>query len=87
MSSSDLRTEVWQEIQHVPDNRLRELLALIHTFRLRVEPVNTQSRSILEFAGCWNDLPNETFTEFLDDISSRRQQAFSQRQSREASPG
>jgi hypothetical protein len=85
MSSSELRTKVWQEIQNIPENKLIELFDLIHSFRLHTESINPQS--ILQFAGCWSDLPNETYTAFLDDISLRRQQAFSQRQNREVSPG
>jgi len=83
MNISDLRTKVFEEIQTVPDDRLIELLEVIHSFRLRSEPTNAPIQPIMQFAGCWNDLPNETYTEFLDDISPRRQQAFQQRQNRE----
>ena len=82
MNSSELRTKVLQEIQSVPDDKLIELLELIHTFRLRSEPAHSPSQMIMKFAGCWQDLPNETYTDFLDDISQRRQQAFQQRQNR-----
>jgi len=83
MNISDLRTKVFEEIQSVPDDRLIELLEVIHSFRLRSEPASTPIQPIMKFAGCWNDLPNETYTEFLDDISQRRQQAFQERQNRE----
>lgn len=86
MNRSELRTKVLQEIQHIPENRLVELYNLIHAFRLQVDLVNAQPQSILDFAGCWSDLPDETYTEFFGDISFRRQQAFSQRQHRETSP-
>jgi hypothetical protein len=82
MNSSELRTKVLQEIQSVPDEQLIELLELIHTFRLRSESAHSSSQIIMKFAGGWRDLPNDTYTEFLDDISQRRQQAFQQRQNR-----
>lgn len=87
MSSSELRTKVLQEIQHVPEDKLVELYDLIHAFRLCAEPVNPQTQSILQFAGCWSDLSDETYTAFFDDIFLRRQQAFSRRQNRETGPG
>ncbi|MEQ8468601.1 hypothetical protein [Coleofasciculus sp. E1-EBD-02] len=83
MNISDLRTKVFEEIQSVPDDRLIELLEVIHSFRLRSEPVSSPIQLIMQFAGCWNDLPKETYTEFLNDISQRRQQAFQERQNRE----
>ncbi|MEQ9482931.1 hypothetical protein [Coleofasciculus sp. F4-SAH-05] len=83
MNISDLRTKVFEEIQSVPDDRLIELLEVIHSFRLRSEPASTHIQPIMKFAGCWRELPNETYTEFLDDISQRRQQAFQERQNRE----
>ncbi|MEQ9549519.1 MAG: hypothetical protein RIM23_07865 [Coleofasciculus sp. G3-WIS-01] len=82
MNSSELRTKVLQEIQSVPDDKLIELLDLIHTFRLRSEPAHSPSQVIMKFAGSWRDLPNDTYTEFLNDISQRRQQAFQKRQNR-----
>lgn len=87
MNISDLKTKVFEEIQQIPDNKRIELLNLIHAFRLRSKPAPSQPQLIMQFAGCWNDLPNETYTEFLDDIFLRRQQAFSQRENRETSLG
>jgi hypothetical protein len=39
----------------------------------------------MQFAGCWSDMSDEAYIEWLDDIDLRRQQAFSQRQNRETS--
>ncbi len=41
----------------------------------------------MEFAGCWNDMPEEVFDEFISDIVHRRKQAFSGRRSDEKSIG
>lgn len=87
MNVSKLRAKVVEEIQNIPEEKLSELLKLIHAFKLKSEPASFPHNSIMNFAGCWNDLPEDTYTEFLDDISLRRQQAFSQRQNREASLG
>lgn len=87
MDISQLRAKVVEEIQSIPEDKLTQLLQLIHAFRIKSEPASLPHNSIMNFAGCWNDLPEDTYTEFIDDISLRRQQAFSQRQNRETSLG
>ncbi len=83
MNNSDLRTKILEEVQNIPEDQLIKLYSLVHSFRLGSDsnsiPSQIPSQSIMQFAGCWNDLPEETYTELLVDISQRRQQAFSQR--------
>ncbi len=86
MNDSDLKTKVLEEIEHIPADQLSELYNLVHSFRLSSESNRTSPQSIMQFAGCWNELPNEIYADWLDDISFRRQQAFSQRHHREARP-
>jgi hypothetical protein len=85
MDNSDLRTKVLEEIQSVPEEQLSELYRLVHSFRIDVTSKHTSPQTIMQFAGCWSDISDETYTEWLEDIDLRRQQAFSQRQNREAS--
>lgn len=85
MNTSDLKTKVLEEIQLVPDDQLVALYDLVHSFRLQFNSPNSQTHNLMQFAGCWSDLSTEDYTQLLDDLSQRRQQAFSQRQSREAS--
>ncbi|NJK52436.1 MAG: hypothetical protein HC936_05665 [Leptolyngbyaceae cyanobacterium SU_3_3] len=85
MSDSDLRIKVLEEIQHVPEDQLSELYHLVHSFRISFTSNHTSPQSLMQFSGCWSDMSDETYTEWLYDISFRRQQAFSQRQNREAS--
>jgi hypothetical protein len=85
MNDSDLRIKVLEEIQHVPEEQLSKLYHLVHSFRINSTSKPTSFQSPMQFAGCWSDMSVETYDEWLDDISLRRQQAFSQRQNREAS--
>jgi hypothetical protein len=85
METSDLRTKVLEEIQSVPEEQLSELYRLVHSFRISTTTKCTSPESVMQFAGCWSDIPEEIYTDWLDDIDLRRQQAFSQRQNREAS--
>jgi hypothetical protein len=87
MKLTDLRAKVWEEIAHIPDSKLVELYHLVQTFRQDSEPPNVDATSIdtMSFAGCWNDLPDDIYNDLLDDLGNRRQQAFSERRSRETS--
>ena len=78
MNISDLRTKVFEEVEKVPEEKLTELYNLIHFFRLHLPLTRDTPGSMMRFAGCWNDFPDETYNAFLDDIAQRRQQSFSQ---------
>jgi hypothetical protein len=84
MDTSELKTKVLAEIQRVPEARLSELYDFIRDFRSRFEP-DLHSRQPIDFAGCWSDLPLETYTEFLEDIAQRRQHSESCGEYRETS--
>ncbi len=77
-------SEIMKEISLVPKDRLPELYDFIHFFRLGLETVRDDTEEIMRFAGCWQDMTNEEFREFSEEIAERRQNAFSGRASREA---
>ncbi|MBW4666017.1 MAG: hypothetical protein KME60_00885 [Cyanomargarita calcarea GSE-NOS-MK-12-04C] len=70
-----LRTKVIAEINLLPKEKLEELYNFIHYFRLGVEASKGSLEQTMQFAGCWNDMPNEVFTNFDEEIKTRRQQA------------
>jgi hypothetical protein len=83
VDSAQFINAVMEELQHIPTERLPELYHLLHAFRLQVE--SAADRDPMRFAGCWNDLPDETYADLMTDIATRRQQAFSERRTHEAS--
>ncbi len=82
MSRSDLETRVLEEIQLLSEERLAELYEIVHAFQLASNP----TRNTMQFAGCWNDLPNETYAALTEDFTQRRKAAFSERRNCETSP-
>jgi hypothetical protein len=83
MNFANLRTQVWEAIEQVPDENIAELYQLVQTFRQHgALPV----ADTMSFAGCWSDLPEPVYSDFLRDLDDRRQQAFSERRSRETCP-
>lgn len=83
MVISALRGKVIEEIGQIPEVRLPEVYTLLHFFRLGVETTHHAPQDIMQFAGRWQDMPDEDFQEFLREIQERRQCAFSGRMARE----
>ncbi len=85
MKPSNIRTKLLKEINLVPEEKLEELYNFIYYFRVGVEASKGTPEEIMQFAGSWNDMSNETFTDLHEEIITRRQQAFLVRRSDETS--
>lgn len=55
----------------------------IHHLSLSSDKQPSHLQHTLKFAGSWNDLTDEEFTAFLDEVTLRRQQAFTERRNHE----
>lgn len=85
MEPSTLRTKVLTEINLIPEEKLEEVYNFIHYFRVGVEASQSTPEQIMQFAGCWDDMSNEIFSDLNEEIITRRQQAFLGRRSDESS--
>ena len=79
MDKDQLREKVIEEISLIPFDKLDEVYDFIRFFRIGTERVKASKEKILSFAGCWEDMPDETFNDFLLEIKHRRKEAFSGR--------
>ncbi len=77
MKTSEIQSRVMEEIKLIPENKLSELFEFIHFSRLGVESIGLSGTEIMRFAGCWEDMPDKEFEDFLEEVSERRQRAFS----------
>lgn len=82
-----IKNKVLEEIDRIPEDKLSDLYHFIHYFRLGLESAKAEHRAetTLRFAGCWEDMSDEMFSELTKEFESRRQQAFSQRRQDESS--
>ncbi len=87
MGKSIMRDRVIKELKLIPEYKLSELYDFIHYFRIGLQKSKGNMDQIMKFAGCWKDMSEEVFNEFLKEISQRRKQAFSRRRSGEACIG
>ena len=68
-------SQVIEEIRLVPKDRLREIYNFIHFFRLGLETIRDETEDIMRFAGCWQDMTDDEFEDFSQEIADRRKQA------------
>ena len=85
MPESSVREKLMQEIELLPDKKLQEIYEFIHYFRLGFQKSESGQSNIMKFAGCWNDMPEEEFAQFTQEIGARRKKAFERRKSSEIS--
>jgi len=85
MDLLNIRTKVITEMNLIPEDKLEELYNFIHYWRLNRESSPGSLEQTMRFAGCWNDMSDETFANFSEEINIRRQQAFFERRSDETS--
>jgi hypothetical protein len=85
MDLLNIRTKVITEINLIPEDKLEELYNFIHYWRLNGESSPGLLEQTMQFAGCWNDMSDDTFANFSEEINIRRQQAFFERRSDETS--
>lgn len=79
------RNKLLDEIAKIPEDKLTYLYNFIHYFRLGLEVKKPDSQKIMQLAGSWNDMPEDDFAEFMNEIKNRRSKAFTSRRKRETS--
>lgn len=87
MGESIIRGRVIDEIKRIPENKLSEVYDFLHFFRIGLQKSKGHVEQIMKFAGCWNDMSEEVFNDFFEEITQRRKMAFSRRRRSEASIG
>lgn len=79
MKTSSIRERVVEEVNQILEEKLEQILDLIHHFRLGLQISKKKNTTITDFAGCWKDMPEAVYQDFIDEITKRRQMAFSAR--------
>lgn len=72
------KQKIIEELQFIPESKLTELYDFIHYFRLGLAG-EQKSSNFMNFAGAWEDMPEQEFQDLQDDIRDRRGSAFKNR--------
>jgi len=79
MKISTIREKVVEEVNQIPEEKLAQILDLIHHFRIGLQLSRKKHSRITSYAGCWEDMPEDIYIELINEISQRRHTAFSRR--------
>ena len=64
------------EINQVPVSMLNDVYNMVHSFNLKVVQKQQNRDEIMNFAGCWEDMKQEDFNDFMDIIKTERNNMF-----------
>jgi hypothetical protein len=83
MERLEIREKVIEELRKIPDEKMENIYEFI--CHIRAEPQNSRTNvdKIMGFAGCWSDMPENAFSEFIQEMRDRRAQAFAGRRKNE----
>jgi len=79
MNKHPLHEKVIKEIELIPLEKLNEVYDFVRFLRMGLEKTKVNKEKILSFAGCWKDMPDEVFDNFIEEIGQRRREAFLRR--------
>ena len=80
MTEGELISKIFKELEQLPFEKLQELYAVIQKFKDDTE--GNVKDDIISFAGCWDDMSDSEFEEFINEVYDRRKSAFSDRDER-----
>lgn len=84
MGQLEIRKKVIEELRKIPDEKMENIYEFIRHIRAESQNSRTNVDKIMGFAGCWSDMPENVFSEFIQEMGDRRAQAFAGRRNNEA---
>ncbi|OHD17076.1 MAG: hypothetical protein A2086_06245 [Spirochaetes bacterium GWD1_27_9] len=71
--------KVINEINLLPANKLSEIYDFIHYFRLGLQNNDINSNDSIKYAGCWQDMDDNSFNDLINEVYNNRKKAFLER--------
>lgn len=68
-TNTQIRNQILRKIQRIPADRLKEL----EVFVSKLEETTNKKDKNLSFAGAWENIDDNLFNEFTDNLIDRRQ--------------
>ncbi|MCB1191351.1 MAG: hypothetical protein H7A23_05095 [Leptospiraceae bacterium] len=69
---TSFKFKIIQEIEQIPENKLMELYNLVHFYRIGLEQIVSKKTESINYAGCWSDMSEEDFQDFVETTFRRR---------------
>ena len=68
--------KLYEELKEVPVDKLEELYLIIQAYSSKYKMDRTNAHKILTFAGCFNEMSQQDFDEFVQETKKTRQELF-----------
>lgn len=72
LNQTDIKFRIIKEIEQIPENGLMELYNIVHFYRIGLEQTFNNKNEKFEYAGCWSDMSEEDYQDFVETIYRRR---------------
>ena len=69
-----IREKVIEELKMISDEKMEKVYDFIHNLNTDLQRSATDYDKLMSFAGCWSDMPDNDFSEFIQEIRDRRAQ-------------
>ena len=83
MERLEIREKVIEELRKIPDEKMENIYEFIRHIRAGPQNSSTNVYKIMCFTGCRADMPENAFSEFIQEMRDRRAQAFAGRRENE----
>jgi hypothetical protein len=83
MEQLQMREKVIAELRGIPDEKMEKIYEYIRLLQIEPQNSKTNADKIMGFAGCWSDMPDNAFSDFIQEVKDRRAQAFAGRRENE----
>ena len=83
MEQLQIREKVIEELRGIPDEKMEKVYEYIRYLRTESQNSRTHADKIMGFAGCWSDMPDSAFSDFMQEMKDRRARAFAGRRKNE----
>lgn len=87
MKTSTIYEKMVDEIKQIPEERQKQIFDIIHHFRIGLQISQKNTHQPGNYAGCWKDMPQDIYEDFLNEVNQRRHTAFSRRRDIETDNG
>lgn len=68
---------ILKELKNVPLDRLEDLYSIIHSLQTDIKKSNSINKKIIAFAGSFNDMSEDDYSEFTEHTKNTRISLFS----------
>jgi hypothetical protein len=64
------------ELNQIPVDFLLDVYNMLHSFKNKIDDRSTNRLNVLQFAGSWNDMSDDDFSDYKSEIERSKNEMF-----------